>query len=399
MAADSCGDDLMPICQHCNLGLPPTFVVCPDCGRKLVRSRAHVALDEQIDVIEIRPLSELLIDDLPEEARDDTPLAGVFEVGSEASPIDPGPHVENIEEDGEPDSAEVVVEKAEISVEPEPEPELEPVKESRPRRARAKRSRTRSSSGPRKTKAPAETEVQPDPTRAKATKAPRRKKRLRRATRTRELAPASEGPLVEHDDQLVDEGRVEVSSEQNDPEEDLFEDQFVGTSKGFSSMNRDAEARPSSPTTALATRPVRWAHRAYRGEIEVSATGSGTATLAVFGDGLLLIGSSGSSGGLPGSVRGLLSGSSSRKRQKLLNLAGSSVAGQSSVPGSRRLEPSEIESVRLDKASAWQRELTIRTTSDETIRYRFPSKNHRRLADLLAPVLGGKLLDSLMQAK
>ncbi|MGH2758655.1 MAG: hypothetical protein ACRDKJ_03720 [Actinomycetota bacterium] len=371
----------MPICPHCNLGIPPAFVVCPDCGRRLVEVATEV-LETQVDVVEIQALSEMVVDELPDESDLDPSPRILFEPEEHgADSVAEGVHeVEEkailaVDEDGEPvfdDEGPVL----EPEPEPEPEPTERPVKRRRARRKRTTSARRRRM--PKRRPAPVAPEPTPEPDPEPA------------PWQVEHQVPSANPPLGTEEE-------PEASGHSVEAEEDTDEDQFVGTTKGFARI-QPSDLQPSvyRGPTARAYKRVRWADRAYRGEVEMSSAGSrAAATLVVFGDGLLLIASGGSTG-LLGAARGVLSRqSSARKRQKMLSLAGSSAEGQTRVPGSRRLAPSEIESVSINKATVLQRELTIRTSTEEALRYRFPAKRYRQLVRLLAPVLGGKLFDSL----
>jgi hypothetical protein len=146
------------------------------------------------------------------------------------------------------------------------------------------------------------------------------------------------------------------------------------------------------------SKPVRWTHRAYRGDIDViSARSSRGVTLAVFGDGLLLVDSASRA---PGAIAGLVPALSGRRStRKAFSSAGSSAEAATRLEGSRHLGMAQIQSVSIAKGHTWARELTVRATDGEELHYRFASKRYGQVVALLAPVLGRKLQDTTKAKK
>jgi hypothetical protein len=141
---------------------------------------------------------------------------------------------------------------------------------------------------------------------------------------------------------------------------------------------------------------VRWAHRVYKGEIDLMKpkAPSVVTTLVVFGDGILLVDSTNASGRIAlatGGIAPVLPDRAARRRRRLLRPAGSSEEAAARLPEAKRIPADQIKSVHIDRCGWSTRELTIRSADDEVLRYRFASKRQRRVVELLQPVLKSRL--------
>jgi hypothetical protein len=436
----------MPICPHCSLGIPPSFVVCPDCGRRLVEIATTTTFDDHIEIVEIHGLSDMFVDALPGEVSPEPPelLPDVKEpepeapVGQEECVVEePAPTPKLM---GKPrparakrtsqrpprktrtaDRRPVAVKDPVPDASPRPKPSAQ-AQEARP--TSVKRPKTPRVGKPRGTPTVAEgaqvVSAPKSPDERKAAKVRRartrpswrrkprppkeKKEKKERVKASRPVAQQEEQPVPLSAIEERSRGFVEVSDhieavaldealELSLQEPDLDDDHFVGTAKGFARIKSHPGLEVPLHGDPGTGKTVRWAHRAYRGEVEVHATtGGASCTLVVFGDGFVLI-------GVAGGLVPALTGRGARKQLKILSLAGSSAQAHAAIPGSKRLAAADIESVHIEKGRTLQRELKIRTASGEQFGYRFPSKRHRQVISLLAPVLGGKLRDGLKPGK
>ena len=187
--------------------------------------------------------------------------------------------------------------------------------------------------------------------------------------------------------------------EEEDGELDDSLEQFLAGAKHFAKIVEEPiQAAPPRDPSEPRPKPVRWTHRAYRGDIDViNAQSSRGATLAVFGDGLLIIGSAIRA---PGAMAGLVPALSGRRStRRTFSSAGSSAEAAARLEESRHLAVAKIQSVTVAKGRTWARELTVRTTDGEELRYRFASKRYGQAVALLSPVLGPKLRDTTKAKK
>lgn len=347
----------MPICSICNIGLPPEFTECPECGRDVVQ----VIVDD----LEIEDVvgDEWPADPEPDEA--------------------PEPQVEGPPEEIEPYETPIAIELSTSSPEAEEPEAVEEIEEF---------------------EQPVEPEESAEPEEPEEPEAELEEAETLIVEDEPALEPEAvrDEPLAEEQPEQPEQPDESEGSEeprrQEDADVDDLEDEFLTSGRGFRSIERMVEQPAVRDVPIVRGRPVRWAHRAYRGEFDVvSAKGSRTVTtLVVFGDGLLLVPGGAHAAGLLAEASGgivppLTGNSSSRKRFKLLSHAASSAEGEARMTGARRLAASEIQSVVIESGHGWGRALTIRSVGENVYSYRFPSRRHARVVGLLRPILGGKL--------
>lgn len=346
----------MPICPQCSLGLPPTLTKCPDCGRRVVEIATVVDLGEpEIDFIS----TEEEVDHWSASGPVQEPVLAIEVLPPEDDPIpvirEPASVIEDPEVEHEPEPVEEHDLKEEIEGADEDSSEFDEEPE------------------------PAEEEEEPEEDEFGAEEEP---------------ADAGTGEPGEPVSVVEEATSDDAGADQPEEAEDDL-DQFLAGDKRFTRVvHEPTEAVPPSPQTMDRQKPVRWAHRAYRGDIDViSQRTSRGMTLAVFGDGLLLI-----DGGRAPAISSLVPALGGRRRKAFSN-AGSSAEAAARINGSRHLPKSEIHSVRIAKGRTWARELTVRTTEGEELHYRFSSKRHGLAVSLLSPVFGPKLRDATKEEK
>lgn len=356
----------MAICPECRLGIPPFFEACPDCGQAAVELARDEAAEDEAVAVSNSPVLVDLDEQDPElapytlsaaadaQTADDLPLIGEPS-GLDDLDDEPPSDAAEIEDETGPDSAEAQQEEPEVDhligpMQDEDE-ELPEVVEVR--------------------------DEAEDP--------------------GLEADEDFSEPEEQHDDNLL---WIEDEDDVVTTPGELAQDADVATPiTGAQLAKLEALIQQSAREGTRWKQTVRWAQRAYRGDVDVgSTTSSGVVTtVAVFGDGLLLIDSRSVASELKaGAAGGLISaagGSRARKRRKIFSLAGSSAQAASRLKGSRRLTLPEIEVVHIEKGHGWARNLTISTTSGEQLQYRYPANRHRHLVALLTPVLGDKLRD------